>query len=151
MPKDPLRTQKAANAVPEVNLGWYDRLVATIPNVERKGATVSNTSLNGHMFSYLTPDGTLALRLPAEARTEFLERYHTRLVEAYGVVQKEYVVVPEALLQQTQKLQAYFQISFAYVNSQRPKPKKPGKPKSSHSNPRTASATKPSDIQNDLF
>jgi hypothetical protein len=135
MPKDQSRTKKAANAVPGEHLEWYDRVVATIPNVERKGATVPYTSLNGHMFSYLTPDGTLALRLPAEARAEFLERYHTRLVEAYGIVQKEYVVVPEALLQQTHELQAYFQISFAYVNSLRPRPKKPGKPQGSHGNP----------------
>ena len=135
MPKDPSRTKKAAKAVPEEHLGWYDRLVATTPNVERKGATVPYTSCNGHMFSYLTPDGTLALRLPGEARAEFLERYHTKLVEAYGTVQKEYVVVPEALLQQTQDLQANFQISFDYVNSLRPKPKKLGKPQSSHGNP----------------
>jgi hypothetical protein len=131
MPKDPSRTQKATNAGPEEPLAWYDQLVTTIPDVERKGATVHYTSWNGHMFSYLTPNGTLALRLPAKARAEFLERYHTTLVEAYGVVQKEYVVVPEALLQQTQELQAYFQASFAYVSSLRPKPTKPGK--STHS------------------
>jgi hypothetical protein len=135
MPKNPSRTKKAPNTVPSESLAWYDRLVATIPDVERKGATVPYTSWNGHMFSYLTADGTLALRLPAEACAEFLERYHSGLVERYGTVQKEYVVVPEALLQQTQELQAYFQISFAYVNSLRPKPQKPGKPQTSHSNP----------------
>ncbi len=135
MPKDPSRTKKAANAVPPEHLAWYDQLVATLPNVERKGATMPYTSWNGHMFSYLTPDGTLALRLPAKARAEFLERYHTGLVEAYGIVQKEYVVVPGALLQQTQDLQAYFQASFAYVPSLRPKPTKPGKSTRSSGNP----------------
>jgi hypothetical protein len=133
MPKDPSRTNKAANAVPPESLVWYDQLVATIPQVERKGATVPYTSWNGHMFSYLAPDGTLALRLPTPARTKFLERYQTTLREAYGVVQKEYVVVPAAVLQQTQDLQPYFQISFDYVNSLRPKPHKPGKSKSERS------------------
>jgi hypothetical protein len=135
MPKDPSRTKKAPNTVPSEPLAWYDQLVATIANVERKGATVPYTSWNGHMFSYLTSDGTLALRLPAEARAEFLERYHTGLVEAYGVVQKEYVVVPTALLKQTQEIHRYFQISFDYVNTLRPKPQKPGKSPGSRGNP----------------
>ena len=135
MPKDPSRTKKATNTVPAEQLACYDQLVATIPGVERKGATVPYTSWNGHMFSYLTPDGTLALRLPAQTRAEFLERYRTRLVEAYGVVQKEYVAVPEALLQQTQELQPYFQSSFDFVNALRPKPHKQGKPRSDPGTP----------------
>ena len=48
--------------------------------------------------SYLDADGTLALRLPAGDRERFVERYGTRLHEAYGIVQKEYVTVPAALL-----------------------------------------------------
>jgi hypothetical protein len=134
MPKGPSRSQKATNIVPAEQLAWYEQLVATIPGLERKGATVPYTSWNGHMFSYLTPDGTLALRLPDQARVEFLGRYHTRLVENYGIVQKEYVVVPEALLHQTQELQAYFQSSFEYVNSLRPKPHKQSQPKSGRGN-----------------
>jgi hypothetical protein len=119
--------KKATNAVPPEKLALYDQLVATIPNVERKGASVPYTSWNGHMFSYLTKDGTLALRLPTEARAAFLERYQTALVEAYGIVQKEYVSVPEDLLQRTQELQPYFQVSFEHVNTLRPKPAKQGK------------------------
>jgi hypothetical protein len=34
-----------------------EKLIATNPNVERKGATVPYTSLNGHMFSYLSKEG----------------------------------------------------------------------------------------------
>ena len=44
-------------------LKQYEKLIATNPNVERKGATMPYTSLNGHMFSFLTKTGTLALRL----------------------------------------------------------------------------------------
>ena len=36
------------------SLAWYEKLVATNPKVERKGATMPYTSLNGHMFSLLT-------------------------------------------------------------------------------------------------
>jgi hypothetical protein len=103
-------------------LDLYEKLIATLPGVERKGATVPYTSVNGNMFSYLSKTGTLALRLPAEAREEFLKKYKTRLCEQYGVVQKEYVEVPDALLEKTAELKTYFALSFAYVSSLKAKP-----------------------------
>jgi hypothetical protein len=107
-------------------LACYERLVATIPALERKGATMPYTSLNGHMFSYLDKDGALALRLPKEAREEFLAKYQAHLHESYGIVQKEYVTVPEELLQNTVELQPYFQISYEYIQTLKPKPSKKG-------------------------
>ena len=58
----------AAGTAPLEKLELYEKLVATNPNVERKGETVPYTSLNGHMFSYLSKEGKLDLRLPAEER-----------------------------------------------------------------------------------
>jgi hypothetical protein len=103
-------------------LALYEKLVATVPGIERKGATMPYTSLNGHMFSMLTRVGTLALRLPEPERTEFLRKYNTTLVEQYGVVQKEYVTVPMDLLAKTRALSKYFQISVNYVRGLKPKP-----------------------------
>jgi hypothetical protein len=103
-------------------LELYDQLVATNPAVERKGATVPYTSCNGHMFSYLSKQGTLALRLPSPDREAFLKKYKTQLCQAYGVVQPEYVDVPDALLTSTQELKKYFDASYAYVSSMKPKP-----------------------------
>jgi hypothetical protein len=102
-------------------LKLYDRLVTTNPLVERKGATVPYTSLNGHMFSYLGKSGELALRLPAGARETFLRKYKTTLCAQYGIVQKEYVMVPDRLLKKTQELKTYFDLSYAYVSSLKPK------------------------------
>lgn len=70
-------------------LECYEKLVATNPRVERKGATMPYTSLNGHMFSVMRKDGTLALRLPTEARRAFLKKYKTTLSEQYGSVQPD--------------------------------------------------------------
>ena len=53
----------SAGSVPSSKLALYEKLAATKPNVERKGDTVPYTSLNGHMFSYLSKEGKLALRL----------------------------------------------------------------------------------------
>ena len=59
---------KPSDAAPPDRLELYELLVATLPGVERKGATVPYTSVNGHMFSYLSKTGKLALRLPTELR-----------------------------------------------------------------------------------
>lgn len=110
--------------IPRDRLEAYDRLVATNPDIRRKGATVPYTSLNGHMFSYLDASGSMALRLPAGEREAFLAKYETKLFEAYGIVQKEYVKVPDALLENTEELKPYFDASHAYVKAMKPKPSK---------------------------
>lgn len=102
-------------------LELYERLVATQPEVERKGATMPYTSLNGHMFSFLSKEGVLGLRLPDEERETFLGEFGTELMEQYGRTMKEYVVVPDELLEDTGELQRYFGISFAYVGTLKPK------------------------------
>jgi hypothetical protein len=109
---------------PPDKVALYERLVATNPNVERKGATVPYTSVNGHMFSYLSKEGQLALRLPPEEREKFLKRYKAKLCEAYGRVQPEYVVVPNSLLAATRELKPFFDCSYKYVSSLKPKPTK---------------------------
>jgi hypothetical protein len=76
------------------------------------------------MFSYLHPSGSVALRLPEEEREKFLKKYDTNLFEAYGVVQKEYVTVPDALLKNTKELRKYFGLSYRYVQTLKPKPSK---------------------------
>ena len=101
----------------------YEKAVATLSGVQRKGATLPFTSLNGHMFSLLTKDGYVALRLPAGKREAFLEKYQTTLSVQYGHVMPEYVVVPDALLKKTAELKKHFADSYAYVKSLKPKQK----------------------------
>jgi hypothetical protein len=112
------------NNIPADKLDLYEKLVATNPKIERKGAANPYTSLNGHMFTYLNPSGSLALRLPADEREKFLKKYKTTLFEAYGAVMKEYVTVPDRLLKNTRELQKYFALSYQYVGSLKPKPTK---------------------------
>ena len=112
---------KPASPAPADKLILYGKLVATNPLVERKGATVPYTSHNGHMFSYLSKEGKLALRLPPGERDAFLKKYKARLCESYGVVQPEFVEVPDALLAKTAELKKYFEASYEYVVSLKPK------------------------------
>ena len=104
------------------NLALYEKLVATNPNVQRKGATMPYTAVNGHMFSLFTKDAYLALRLPPDVQQAFLKKYKTKVTEQYGAVMKEYVDVPESLLKKTSELKKYFDVSFACVSSLKPKP-----------------------------
>ena len=114
--------KSASGGPPPEKIVLYEKLVATHPKVERKGDTVPYSSLNGHMFSYLSKQGKLALRLPPEEREAFLKKYKAKLCEAYGWVQPEYVEVPDALLASTAELKTFFELSFKYVGSLKPKP-----------------------------
>src|SRR5271169_6949456 len=112
------------NDIPADKLDLYEKLLRTNPKIERKGAANPYTSLNGHMFTYLNPSGILALRLPEREREEFLEKYKTTLFEAYGAVMREYVTVPDSLLKKTKELRKYLELSYAYIQTLRPKPTK---------------------------
>jgi len=113
---------KPSSNVDSNRLSLFDALIATVPGIKRKGATVPYTSYNGHMFSYLSRQGTLSLRLPDGPREAFLKKYKARLCSQYGVVQKEYVEVPDALLTKTSELKQYFALSYQHVKSLKPKP-----------------------------
>src|SRR5262245_42726791 len=110
-------SKKTTPSIPAEKLALYEKAVASLPGIERKGATMPYTSLNGHMFSFLTKDGTLALRLPDDVRDAMLKKYKTRLCQQHGAVLKEYVEVPDALLWKTAELRKYFEHSLAYVGS----------------------------------
>jgi hypothetical protein len=111
-------------AVPAAKVASYEKLLATHPEVERKGDTNPYTSLNGHMFTHLAPPGTLAIRLGPDDVAAFLKKYKTTLFESYGVAKKDWVVVPDTLLKKTSELAPYFERSLEYVRSLKPKPSK---------------------------
>jgi TfoX/Sxy family transcriptional regulator of competence genes len=125
--KSSKKTVTAANQAARVDL--YDKLIATIPGIERKGDANPYTSLNGNMFTLLQGSRSLAIRLPEDKREEFLKKHKTTLFEAYGAVMKEYVAVPDALLKNTKELQKYLEFSYEYARTLKPKPTKKAKKK----------------------
>jgi hypothetical protein len=109
------------SSIPAAKLALYEKLIAAIPEIERKGAVHPYTSLNGHMFSYLDQTGTMGLRLPKDEVDAFLKKYKASLFESYGVVKKDYVTVPDSLLRKTEELKRYLKISYEYVKRLKPK------------------------------
>lgn len=105
----------------DANLELYEKAVATLPEVERKGKTMPYTSHNGHMFSFLTKEAKLAVRLPGEERESFVQKYGTAPVVQYGAVMQEYVEVPQEILRNTDQLRHYLKLSYEYVGTLKPK------------------------------
>ena len=112
-----MATKKTLSNVPPEKLHAYKKLIATNPKIELMGATVPYTSFNGHMFSYFEKDGTFGLRLPEKEREDFLKKYKTTLFVSYGIVKKEFVLVPDKLLSNFKEFKPYFDISFKFVSS----------------------------------
>ncbi len=115
---------KKSPNVPEDKLALYEAVVATLPEVERKGAANPYTSRNGHMFSFFDRDGVMSLRLPKDALEAFRAEYRTGPSIQYGAVMREYVVIPDALLMDTARLTLYFRQSYDYIGTLKPKPTK---------------------------
>jgi hypothetical protein len=107
--------------IPPAKLELYEKLIATIPAIECKGAVHPYTSANGHMFTYLDQTGTLGIRLPEDALEAFLKKYKTTKFETYGVVKKDWATVPDVLLQNTKELKKHLERSYQYVKTLKPK------------------------------
>lgn len=105
---------------PAEKVALYDALIDSNPQVIRENAATLDTSLNGHMFSFLDKTGVLNLRLGKEDRAAFLIEFDTQLSIQYDSVMSEYVVVPDALLRDTPALIKYFDLSFHYASSLKP-------------------------------
>jgi len=115
-------TPQKKSPIPAEKIALYEKAVATLSGVQRKGAANPYTSLNGNMFSLLSAvTETMALRLPKGEREAFLKKYKSQLFEAYGAVMKEYVAVPDALLKNTRELQQYVTLSYEYAKTLKPK------------------------------
>lgn len=112
-----MASKKVSTRIPEDLIASYDKIIAAVPDVERKGAAMPYTSVNGNMFSFLTAGGKLALRLSEKDRNEFIAKYNTSLVEAHGTVLKEYVAVPDDLFVNTAKMKKYFRTSYEYTST----------------------------------
>jgi len=108
--------------IPADKLHAYKKVITAVPEIKRKGKSSPYTSVNGHMFSYLSVNGTMGLRLNGPDQEAFVNKYKTGPFIQYGAVMKEYVTVPEALLKKPVSLKKYVQMSFAYASSLKPKP-----------------------------
>ncbi len=99
----------------------YSELVARHPHAERKGKSMPYTSVNGHMYSHLSKEGEMGIRLSPDDLIDFITKYNTTHHMQHGRVMKEYATVPLSLLQNTDEIFIYFEKSHAYTAILKPK------------------------------
>lgn len=115
---------KARYTGPPEKLELYEALVASVEGVDRKGAANPYTSRNGHMTSFIDKEGEVSIRLDRADREEFMERYDTGLTVQFGSAMKEFVAVPDDLLERPDELRDWFVRSWEWVGTLKPKPTK---------------------------
>ncbi len=101
----------------------YDTLVSQFSGVERKGKTTPYTSTNTYMFSFIGKDGNLALRLSNHDISELIEKNDASLMMQHGKILKDFICVPDSILNDRDLLKQYFQRSLDHTNSLKPKKK----------------------------
>jgi hypothetical protein len=99
----------------------YDRLVDKCPRFVRKGKTVPYTSANGHMFSILNKDGELGFRYSKPVQEKYIQEWETTIFKSHGATMQGYVLLPDPMLEDLDKLSEYLNESYDYVMSQPPK------------------------------
>ncbi len=105
----------------EEKLARYDQLVEKCPRFERKGKKMVYTSANGHMFSLLNKDGELGFRFSKEVQEKYLQEFETTLFKSHGATMRGYVLIPERMFEDLDKLAEYLNESYDYVMTLEPK------------------------------
>ena len=109
---------------PEERVELYDKLIETLPDQKRKGAASAYTSLNGHMFSFVDKTGEFAFRYSEKRKKELIEELGGKESIQYNSVMRGYVVFPEKMMDDFDKLAELFKESYEYIASLPPKPTK---------------------------
>jgi TfoX/Sxy family transcriptional regulator of competence genes len=121
----------------------YEKLVAHFPELARKGAANPYTAINGNMFSFITKEGRLAVRLSQEDRDAFEKKHGPSECVQYGAVMREYVEVPDVVFKSPAAARRLFGLSFDHAKTLKVKPTTRKKAtKKSSKKPRGKTSTK---------
>jgi hypothetical protein len=92
----------------------YDKIAENL-GLERKGKTMPYTSANGHMFSQINKEGELGIRFPEEVKETYMKELNTSAYTSYGSVMKGYVLIPELMWEDPEKIAGLLKESHEYV------------------------------------
>ena len=99
----------------------YDELVAQCDRFERKGKTMPYTSANGYMFSLFNKANEVGIRFSKEVQQKYIEEFDSDLYHSYNAVMKGYVLIPDELLKDDERIVRLLNESYDYVMSLPPK------------------------------
>lgn len=112
---------KAKYAGPAEKLELYESLVASVDGVERKGAANPYTSRNGWMTSFIDKEGEVSIRLGKRDIETFIEEYDSRISHQYGRQMKDFVVMPDSMLEDPGLAREWFIKSWEHAAALQPK------------------------------
>ena len=116
--------EKKKTSVPPEKLELYEKLIDAVHGPEAKSNFGSAyTAVNGNMYSMISKYGVVGIRLPKDERSAFIEKYDTTVFRADPAwpPSKEYVAVPDGLLDQTDALKPYLERSYQHALTLKPK------------------------------
>ena len=114
-----------SDEVPQEKLEQYKKLIESHPEMELKGGKkLPYTSMNGNMYTMLTKDGRVGLRMGKADREAFNAKYDKGPFKNYGAVMREYVELPDSLLQDADACKPYLEMSHEYAKTLKAKPTK---------------------------
>ena len=99
----------------------YRKVVAEFPGLKVKGKANPYTSMNGNMFSFVSPEGDFALRFQKADREAFLDRFPDAVVVQYDTVMKDYVGLPDEVVEDGEELRRLFALCVEQARALKPK------------------------------
>jgi hypothetical protein len=112
---------KAENATDPKVLAAFDAMLAGVPGVERKGASMPYASINGNMYAMISKANVIGIRLSNDELAAFMAAGGELFEGTPGFINKEYGGVPGAMLGDTKALRKWFKASHAYASGLKPK------------------------------
>jgi hypothetical protein len=103
--------------LPKTHEAYRSAVEGSQSGAEVKGAKNPYTSRNGHMFSFLVAEGTMALRLSDALTEEFRSSYDSDDVIQFGATMRGYSSVPAELLADTDTLAVWFDRSWDWIGT----------------------------------
>lgn len=105
----------------EERLQLFDAIVEKCPQFERKGKSMIYVSANGHMFGLLNKAGEIGFRYSKDIQEKYIKEFTTDYYKSYGAIMKGYVLIPENMLDDLDRLAELLNESYDYVMSLPPK------------------------------
>jgi hypothetical protein len=99
----------------------YDDLIDKCLRFERKGKTMPYTSANGYMFSALNKAGDIGIRFSKTTQEEYIKKFNTTIFKSYNSVMKGYILIPDEMLEDLDKVAVLLNESYDYVMTLEPK------------------------------
>ncbi len=99
----------------------YDDLVSRCSRFERKGKTVPYTSANGYMFSLLNKEGEIGIRFSKDVQKKYIEEFSTTIYKSHNAIIHGYVLIPDQMLDDLDRVAGYLDESYDHVMSLPPK------------------------------